>query len=72
VEKQLVKSHRIVVPFAKPRPASNVNYKLSYLKPENINVAGSYPLKTAIRIQGRLSVDLVVTMPSVRLISGEW
>jgi U3 small nucleolar RNA-associated protein 22 len=35
-----------------------------YAKPSNINVVGSYVLKTMVKSEGVLSIDMVVIMPS--------
>lgn len=63
-EKRLLKSHKIAIPFPSPRPPPGAQYKLAFSKPSSINVVGSYVLKTASRVEGRLSIDLVVNMPS--------
>ncbi|KAK3060015.1 hypothetical protein LTS18_009531, partial [Coniosporium uncinatum] len=63
-ERSLIKSCKVAVPFPFPRPPRDANYKLEYAKPANINVAGSYALRTATRTGEELGVDLVVTMPS--------
>jgi U3 small nucleolar RNA-associated protein 22 len=60
----LHKSHKIAVPFPDPKPDKNAAYKLAYKKPTKINVVGSYALKTMIKSDDTLSVDMVVTMPS--------
>lgn len=58
------KSHKINIPFPDPKPDKNVAYKLSYAPPSNINVIGSYALKTMTKTDDKLEVDLVVTMPA--------
>lgn len=53
----------MTIPFPSPPPPKDAKYKLQYERPSSINVTGSYPLKTATRTEGELSIDLVVTMP---------
>ena len=54
---------KVAVPFPNPRPSSDTKYKFAYSKPTNINVVGSYALKTANRFKDVLVIDLVITMP---------
>ncbi|KAH7395742.1 pre-rRNA processing protein-like protein Utp22 [Cadophora sp. MPI-SDFR-AT-0126] len=61
--KALLKSHKITIPFPDPQPDKNAAYKLSYKKPSNVNVVGSYASKTMDKSDGLLSVDMVVVMP---------
>lgn len=61
-----MKKRKIYIPFPEPRPAKDVQYQFSYAKPSYVNVAGSYALKTLIKQKEGLSIDLVLTMPSVR------
>ena len=56
-------SHAIAIPFPEPRPPKDVKWRLAYSKPADINVVGSYALKTLATTGGRMSVDLAVTMP---------
>ena len=42
-----------------------MKYSLSYAKPADISIVGSYSQKTFVRTDGTVSVDLAVTMPSV-------
>ncbi|CZR57424.1 related to nucleolar RNA-associated protein (NRAP) [Phialocephala subalpina] len=62
--KSLQNSHKITVPFPDPKPDKNAAYKLSYSRPSNINVVGSYALKNMVKTDGALSIDMVVVMPS--------
>lgn len=62
--KSLHKSHKVVVPFPDPKPDKNAAYKLVYAKPSTINVVGSYTLKTMIKSDSSMSVDMIVTMPA--------
>jgi len=62
-QKNMLK-HKIVIPFSDPPPPIDAQYKLGFSKPASINVTGSYALKTATRDNDRLTLDLVVTMPT--------
>ena len=64
-ERNLRKSYNIIVPFPEPRPQSEVKYTLAYKEPASINVVGSYALKTALKTEGVLSIDMAITMPLV-------
>ncbi len=59
------KSYKISIPFPDPRPARDVKYTLAYLEPANINVVGSYALKTLTSTGEGFAIDLAVTMPPV-------
>ena len=61
--KLLQKSHKIAIPFPDPKPDKNAAYKVAYAKPSNINVVGSYALKTMVRSDHGLSVDMMVMLP---------
>lgn len=63
-EKELRTEHDIVVPFPEPRPGKDTKYLLSYAKPVNINVVGSFALRTGTRTAEPYVTDLAVTMPS--------
>ena len=60
-----MKEYKIAIPFPEPRPASDIKYAFAYQKPENINVVGSYALKTATKSKEPLVIDMALTMPSV-------
>ncbi|KJX94279.1 pre-rrna processing protein utp22 [Zymoseptoria brevis] len=55
---------KVAVPFPDPRPAKDAKFKFAYEKPANINVVGSFALKTASRLQQSLEIDMVVVIPS--------
>ncbi|KAH0543993.1 hypothetical protein FGG08_001760 [Glutinoglossum americanum] len=63
-EKELYKRYKIAIPFMGPRLAKDVKYKLAYSRPANINVVGSYALKTAVKARSVISVDMAITLPS--------
>jgi U3 small nucleolar RNA-associated protein 22 len=60
----LHKSHSITVPFPDPKPDKTTAYKLAYARPSNINVIGSYTLRTMVKSDSPLSVDMLVVMPA--------
>jgi len=61
-----MKKLNINIPFPEPKPAKDVQYLFSFARPSYVNVAGSYALRTVIKQKEGLSIDLVLTMPSVR------
>lgn len=62
-EKELRTAHKVAVPFPEPRPEKDAKYPMSYAKPININVVGSFGLRTGSRSTDPYSIDLAVTMP---------
>lgn len=58
------KTHKIVVPYPEPKPDQHTAYKLAYAAPSDVNIVGSYPLKTMTKGENVLTVDMVVTMPA--------
>ncbi|KAE8395404.1 Nrap protein [Aspergillus alliaceus] len=63
-EKDFRSVHGIVVPYPEPRPGKDTKYSVSYSKPTNVNVVGSFALRTGVRASGPCTVDLAVTMPN--------
>ena len=63
-EKELRTLHGVIVPFPEPGPGKDAKYTLSYSKPANINVVGSFSLRNGARTTEPYVVDLAVTMPS--------
>jgi U3 small nucleolar RNA-associated protein 22 len=63
-EKELRTASGIVVPWPEPRPSKDVKYSVSYAKPTNINVVGSFGLRTGAKTAESRPVDLAVTMPN--------
>ncbi|RYP27144.1 hypothetical protein DL768_011296 [Monosporascus sp. mg162] len=57
------KTNRIAIPYPDPKPAKDSPYKLSFAKPAQVNVVGSYALKTMVK-SNDLSVDMIVVMPT--------
>ncbi|KAJ5463567.1 Nrap protein [Penicillium sp. IBT 31633x] len=62
-EKEL-RASGLTVPWPEPRPSKDVKYSMAYAKPANINVVGSFALKTGARNLESRPIDLAVTMPS--------
>ncbi|OTB02372.1 hypothetical protein M426DRAFT_196367 [Hypoxylon sp. CI-4A] len=58
------KANRIAIPYPDPKPAKDSPYKLSFEKPDQINVVGSWILKTNTKSQTGLAVDMIVGMPA--------
>ena len=63
-EKELRSEAGIAIPFPEPRPGKETKYHMLYAKPSNVNVVGSFALRTGIRTEQPYLVDLAVTMPS--------
>jgi U3 small nucleolar RNA-associated protein 22 len=63
-EAELREVHGIAVPFPSPIPDANSKYPMGFCRPVQVNVVGSLSLRTGMRANGRLSIDLAVTMPS--------
>ena len=51
---------KVVIPFPDPKP-TKVNYSFQYLPPQDVNLVGSFGLKTGINTSQ--SIDMAVTMP---------
>ncbi|EAW09147.1 rRNA-processing protein UTP22 [Aspergillus clavatus NRRL 1] len=62
--KELRSAHAIVVPFPEPRPSKDTKYSVGYARPSDINVVGSFALRTGARTTEKHTIDLAVTMPS--------
>ncbi|KAI4111348.1 MAG: hypothetical protein LQ339_000547 [Xanthoria mediterranea] len=62
-QKVFEKSSNICIPF--PRlVALGSKVSLAYAKPTNISVVGSYARRTSVLREGKVTIDLAVTMPS--------
>ncbi|KAH9890844.1 Nrap protein [Xylariomycetidae sp. FL2044] len=59
------KTHGIRIPYPDPRPSNTNTLKLAFEKPAGVNVVGSYTLQTQCKTQPVLSVDMIVTIPSL-------
>ncbi|KAI0844884.1 Nrap protein [Daldinia vernicosa] len=64
VSAKFEKTNRITIPYPDPQPAKDAPYKLSFDKPAEVNVAGSWILKTNTKSQPDMAVDMIVVMPS--------
>lgn len=53
---------KVVIPFADPKP-TKVNYKFSYLPPQDVSLVGSFGLKTGIHQHKGQAIDISLTMP---------
>jgi U3 small nucleolar RNA-associated protein 22 len=62
-EKEL-RASGLVIPWPEPRPSKEAKYSMAYAKPANINVVGSFALKTGARSLESRPIDLAVTMPN--------
>ncbi|KAF1825052.1 Nrap protein [Dissoconium aciculare CBS 342.82] len=62
-ERGLLK-HKVAIPFPDPRPPKDAKYKFTYEKPVNINIVGSFALKTTPRSTDGIEVDMIVTIPA--------
>lgn len=51
------------MPYPDPKPPKDSLYKVSYAKPAQFNVVGSYVSKTMVKSQPRRAVDMIVEMP---------
>ncbi|KAJ5594539.1 uncharacterized protein N7459_000747 [Penicillium hispanicum] len=63
-EKELRNVSEIAVPWPDPRPAKDAKYTMSFVKPSNINVVGSFALRNGIKSTHVRPVDLAVTIPN--------
>ncbi|KAI1385217.1 Nrap protein [Hypoxylon trugodes] len=57
------KSNKITIPYPDPKPAKDSPYKLSFDTPAQINIVGSWILKTGVKSQSDLAIDMIVVMP---------
>ncbi len=62
--KAMRKKSKITVPHPEPAPPADTHYKLAYAAPSDVNVVGSYPLRTMTKGDESFSVDMIVTMPA--------
>lgn len=62
----------VTIPFPEPRPGSDIKYTLQYAKPSNVNVVGSFALKTGARGLENPVIDLAVTLPRSILLKKDY
>lgn len=57
----------IAVPYSMPLPTENTNWKVSFEKPTDITLVGSWANKVSVKGKdgGKFGVDLAVEMPEV-------
>lgn len=63
-EKDLRQSHGVAVPYPEPRPGKDTKYSVMFARPANVNVVGSFALRTGSKTVAPYVVDMSVTMPS--------
>lgn len=63
-EKDLRQSHGVAVPYPEPRPGKDTKYSVMFARPANVNVVGSFALRTGSKTVAPYVVDVSVTMPS--------
>ncbi|KAI9651725.1 MAG: hypothetical protein M1831_000508 [Alyxoria varia] len=57
------RSHKVKIPFSRPRPSGEAKYQLGYSKPVDTTVVGSHALRTSVTLEKKRYVDLAVAMP---------
>lgn len=62
----------IAVPYCLPLPTEDTNWKVSFQKPDDITLVGSWPNKVSVKAKDGLKygVDVAVQMPDVRIRHG--
>ncbi|KAF7731786.1 hypothetical protein EC973_008301 [Apophysomyces ossiformis] len=55
---------KISIPFLRPHPPVDAQYKFKFQKPTAVHVVGSYALKSVTKTKGYFNVDVAVEMPS--------
>jgi U3 small nucleolar RNA-associated protein 22 len=60
----------VSVPYPLPLPTEDTNWKVSFEKPDDIAVVGSWPNKVSVKAKDGIpfGVDVAVQMPSVSFI----
>ncbi|KAG0170588.1 hypothetical protein DFQ28_001908 [Apophysomyces sp. BC1034] len=58
------KKAKIVVPFSKPHPPADAQYKFKFQKPAAMHIVGGYALKSITKTKEAFNVDVAVEMPS--------
>ncbi|KAL4923279.1 rRNA-processing protein UTP22 [Aspergillus undulatus] len=63
-EKELRQLHGVYVPYPEPRPGKDTKYPVTFARPTNVNVIGSFALRTSSKPAAQYVLDMSVTMPS--------
>ncbi|KAL5043393.1 hypothetical protein BDW71DRAFT_119478 [Aspergillus fruticulosus] len=63
-EKEMRQLHGVTVPYPEPRPGKDTKYAVMFARPANVNVVGSFALRTGSKTAAPYVVDMSVTMPS--------
>ncbi|KAL8837369.1 MAG: hypothetical protein Q9170_002540 [Blastenia crenularia] len=63
-ERIFEKSSIVRIPFPRSTAESGSNFMLAYSKPAKVDVIGSFARKTALLLNGKVTIDLGLTMPS--------
>ncbi|KAL4973248.1 Nrap protein [Aspergillus desertorum] len=63
-EKEMRQLHGVTVPYPEPRPGKDTKYAVMFARPANVNVVGSFALRTGSKAAAPYVVDMSVTMPS--------
>lgn len=61
--KEFEKKHGIRIPYPEPKPAADAPYKVSFSKPAQCNIVGSYVARTMIKGELSYDIDMIVQMP---------
>ncbi|KAL2843837.1 Nrap protein [Aspergillus pseudodeflectus] len=63
-DKEMRTVHGLNIPYPEPRPGKDTKYSVAYSRPSNVNVVGSFALRTGLKSPGSYVVDMAVTMPN--------
>ena len=64
----------IAVPYSLPLPTEDTNWKVSFEKPTDVTLVGSWANKVSVKGKdgGKFGVDLAVEMPEVTIFDIFW
>jgi U3 small nucleolar RNA-associated protein 22 len=64
----------IAVPYSIPLPTEDTNWKVSFEKPTDVTLVGSWANKVSVKGKdgGKFGVDLAVEMPEVTIFAIFW
>ncbi|KAL4919126.1 Nrap protein [Aspergillus aurantiobrunneus] len=63
-DKEMRQLHGVAVPYPEPRPGKDIKYPVMFSRPTNVNVVGSFALRTGSKTAAPYVVDMSVTIPS--------